>query len=60
MQKDESAPLGFYMQVAEFWDEDTEFHGELEFHDLIEGEWYEYLSLLYLRAVGKDRTLNQR
>ena len=59
MQKDESAPLGFYMQVAELWDEDTEFHGELEFHDLIEGQWYEYLAYFTHGQLGKLERLTK-
>ena len=53
LQEDKSAPLGFYMQVVDVWDEDTEFHGELEIHDSVAGVWYEYLVYFADGQVGE-------
>lgn len=44
LPEDEDVPLSYDVEVADFWDEDTGFHGKLEFHDSIEGSWYEYLA----------------
>ena len=58
-QKDETAPLGFYLQVVDFWDEDTEFHGELEVYDRIGGEWYEYVAHFTYGQLDKIERLSR-
>ena len=58
-QQDETAPLGFYLRVVDFWDEDTEFHGELEIHDQIGDEWYEYIVHFTYGQLEKIRCLTR-
>lgn len=61
-REDKSVPWGFTMEVVDAWDEDTGFHGEIEFYDYVEGTSYTYRArfsegqLQELKRVNEEDT----
>jgi len=41
-RKDPDAPLGGSIETTAAWDEDTGFHGDLDFYEWYQDAWYEY------------------
>jgi len=61
-REDKSVPWGFSVELVDAWDEDTGFHGELEFYAYVDGVSYTYRArfgdgqLRELRRVDEEDT----